>query len=182
MVVVMDSSVSGSRGARLRPVWRKGMTMTIGPVSTITLLVCKRLTPLVTIRHEPADALQAQGEALLNRDRRLHTVTRIPIPQPEPQWQPAIATHAQAQEHLFQIATPIFTMPIGRPGRSRGLRFVLIRPIEHNGGGVLMQPGRWDRIDLQGFEGDRAKHPVEIGGKQRIEDVPQAVIMECGPC
>src|SRR5215471_15182965 len=43
----MGSSVSGSRGARLQPVWRKGMTMTIGAVSTIILVVCKKLTPLV---------------------------------------------------------------------------------------------------------------------------------------
>src|SRR5215813_2693489 len=47
MVVVMDSSVPGSRGARLRPVWRKGMTMTIGPLRTIILVVCKKLTSLV---------------------------------------------------------------------------------------------------------------------------------------
>src|SRR5262249_34119349 len=44
----MGSSVSGSRGARWQPVWRKGMTMTIGAVSTIILVVCKKLTPLVT--------------------------------------------------------------------------------------------------------------------------------------
>src|SRR5262249_14428003 len=47
-IVIMGSSVSGSRGARLQPVWRKGMTMTIGAVSTIILVVCKKLTPLVS--------------------------------------------------------------------------------------------------------------------------------------
>ena len=94
------------------------------------------------------------------------------IPHPEPQRQPAIATHAQTEEHLFEIATSIFTMPIGRPGGSRERRFVLIRPIERNGRGVLMEPGRRNRIDLQGFEGNGAKHPVEIGGKQRVQDVP----------
>jgi len=45
-----------------------------------------------------------------------------------------------------------------------------------------MQPGRQDCIDLQSFEGDRAKHSVEISGKQRIEDVPQAVIIERSTC
>ena len=44
-----------------------------------------------------------------------------------------------------------------------------------------MQPGRRDGIDLSCFQGDRAKHPIEIGGKQGIEDVPQPVIIECGP-
>src|SRR5215510_6295072 len=46
-MVIMGSSVSGSRGARLQPVWRKGMTMTTGAVSTIILVVCRKLTPLV---------------------------------------------------------------------------------------------------------------------------------------
>ncbi len=45
-----------------------------------------------------------------------------------------------------------------------------------------MQPGCRNGIDLQCFERDRAKHPIEIGGKQRIEDVPQPVIMERGTC
>src|SRR5262245_38598988 len=119
-MVIMGFSVPG-RVSRCRPAWGKCMMSIIRLVSTIELLVCQRLTPLVT-------------------------------------------------------------MPIGRTGRTRGLRFVRIRPIEHNGGGGLMQPGRWNRISLQGFEGDRAKHPVEVGGKQGIEDVPQAVIMECGTC
>jgi hypothetical protein len=126
------------------------------------------------------DALQAQREALLNCHRRLDTVTRIPIPHPKSQRQPAIATHAETQEHLFEIATPIFTMSISRPGRSRSLRFVLIRPIERNRRGVLMEPRRGNGIDLQRLEGNGAKHLVEIGGKQRIQDVAQPVIIEGG--
>src|SRR6266851_5819564 len=42
----MGSSVHG-RVSRFRPAWRKGMTITIRSVSTIVLLVCKRLTPWV---------------------------------------------------------------------------------------------------------------------------------------
>src|SRR5438093_5404404 len=44
----MGSSVH-SRVSRFRPAWRKGMTITIRSVSTIVLLVCKKLTPLVTM-------------------------------------------------------------------------------------------------------------------------------------
>jgi hypothetical protein len=33
-------------------------------------------------------------------------------------------------------------------------------------------------IHLQGFECKSAKHPVEICGKQRIEDLAQPVVME----
>src|SRR5262249_32297197 len=43
-----------------------------------------------------------------------------------------------------------------------------------------MEPGSREGIDLQGVEGDRPKHAVEMRGKQRIEDLPQPVIMERG--
>jgi hypothetical protein len=71
-------------------------------------------------------------------------------------------------------------MPVGRPRSPRRLRFVLIGPIEYNRRRVLMQPRRRDGIDVQGFEGNRTQHRVEIGRTQRIEDMPQAVIMEGG--
>ncbi len=71
-------------------------------------------------------------------------------------------------------------MPVGRPGRPGGRRFILIRAIERNGRGVLMQPGRGDDIDLERFESDGTKDTVEIRGKQRIEDVPSTVIVERG--
>jgi hypothetical protein len=72
-------------------------------------------------------------------------------------------------------------MPISRPRRPWRLRCVLIGPIECNRGGVLGQPGRRYGIDSEGIEGDRTEHRVEIGRKQRIKDVPQAVIIEGGP-
>jgi hypothetical protein len=72
-------------------------------------------------------------------------------------------------------------MSISRPGRSWSLGGVRIHPVERNGRGVLMQPGRRDGLDLQGSQGDRAKPPIEIGGQQGIEDVPQPRIIECGP-
>jgi hypothetical protein len=68
-------------------------------------------------------------------------------------------------------------MPIGRARRSWGLRFVCIRPVERNGRRLLMQPGGRDRIDCQRFEGDHTQHLGEIGGKQRIEDVTQSIII-----
>src|SRR5215471_10016356 len=45
-MVIMGSSVPG-RVSYCRPAWRKGMISTIRLVSTIELLVCQRLTPLV---------------------------------------------------------------------------------------------------------------------------------------
>src|SRR5215467_11457888 len=52
--------------------------------------------------------------------------------------------------------------------------------IERLGGGILLQPWRRDGGDLQRFEGQGAKDLVEIGGKERIKDMPQAIIMEGG--
>src|SRR5262249_50747686 len=43
---------------------------------------------------------------------------------------------------------------------------------------ILMEPGGGNGIDLQSVEGDRTKYAVEIGRKQRLEDLPQPVIME----
>jgi len=70
----MGSSVSSSKDARLQPVWRKGMTMTRGPVSTTRLLDCKKLTPLISrlvtyIAMRPSAALPrwSYGSPLLGR-------------------------------------------------------------------------------------------------------------------
>ena len=71
-------------------------------------------------------------------------------------------------------------MPIGGTGRLWGLRLVLIRAIEGNGRRILVQPRGGDGIDLQRFQRDSAKHTVEIGRQQRIEDLPQPVIMQRG--
>jgi hypothetical protein len=73
---------------------------------------------------------------------------------------------------LFEVITTVFAMPVGRPRCPRRLRFVLIDPIEGYRRGILLQPGCRDGIDLQGVEGERTQHRVEIGRKQRIEDMP----------
>jgi len=41
-----------------------------------------------------------------------------------------------------------------------------------------MEPGGRDRIGLQRFQRDRPNNTVEMGGKQRIEDVPETVSVE----
>ena len=93
---------------------------------------------------------------------------------------PPSAAHAQTEEPLCESAPPIFTRPRGRAGRSRGLGGVRLRPREPNRRGGLRPPRRRERLDLPGFAGDRAPSPVEMGGTQRIEAVPQAVRMAGG--
>jgi len=45
-----------------------------------------------------------------------------------------------------------------------------------------MEPRRRKRRDLQGFEGNGAQHPVEMGGPQRVQDGPSPVSIEGGTC
>jgi hypothetical protein len=92
----------------------------------------------VTIGHNPAHTLAAQRQALLDCHRRFYTITAITIPQTKAHRDAAIAAHAEAEQHLFEIMAAVFARAIGRPGRPGRLRFVLIRSIGHNGRGVLM--------------------------------------------
>ena len=132
----------------------------------------------LAIRDDATHPLQTQGQTLLNGYGGFHTIAAVAIAHTDTQRYASIPTHPETEEHLFEIVPPVFAMPVSRPGGSQCLRFVLIRAIEHNRCGVLMQPRRRDAIDLQCFEGKSAKDAVEIGAKQRIEDVPQPVIME----
>ena len=109
-------------------------------------------------------------------------VTGIPIAKAHAQRE-ALTAHAETQEHLLEIIMPLFAVPIGRPRWDRpfaraGLLF--ISSVQGNRRGILMEPGSREGIDLQGVEGDRSKHAIEIHGKQRLEDLPQPVIVERG--
>ena len=41
-----------------------------------------------------------------------------------------------------------------------------------------MEPRCWDRIDLERPQGHSAKHPIEVCGKQGIEDLAQPIVMQ----
>ena len=89
--------------------------------------------------------------------------------------------HPETQAHLLEIITPIFVVPIGKTGRDRpfdGAGLLLRGPIQGASRRILMEPGGRDGLDVQGVERDRPKHAVEMRGKQRIEELPQPVIME----
>ena len=95
----------------------------------------------------------------------------------------AVTAHAETQEHVLAIITPIFAVPIRRTRRDgpcAPVGFLLIGPIEGERRRILGQPGRREGLDLQGVECDRPKHAVQIHRKQPIEDLPQPVIMERG--
>jgi len=78
---------------------------------------------------------------------------------------------------------PICAVPIGRPRWDKSFDWaglLLIGSVEGDRRRILMEPGGREGLDLQGVEGDRPKHAIEIHGKQRVEDLPQPVIMERG--
>src|SRR5215475_8342529 len=96
----------------------------------------------------PRTPSKPNARHLLNRQGRFDTVTAVAISQTDAEGQPTIPTHPETEEHLLEVVATIFAMPIRRVGGLGALRLVRIRPVEHNGRGVLMQPGRRDRIDL----------------------------------
>jgi hypothetical protein len=126
----------------------------------------------LTIRDNAPHSLQAQGQTLLNSLWNFHAIAAVAITHANPQRYAAIPTHPETEEHLLEIVPPVFAVPVGRPGSPWCLRCVLIGPIERNRRGVLMEPGRRNGIDFQRFKGEGAKHLVQIGGKQGIEDMP----------
>lgn len=68
-----------------------------------------------------------------------------------------------------------------RPPCARGIAGganVGIRPIEGDGGRVLMQPGYRNRRGPQSLERHGTKDLIEVRGKQRIENLSQARIMD----
>src|SRR3989454_1769029 len=142
----------------------------------------RALTIGLTVGHHAAYPVESEGQTCLNRYGGLGTVTGIPIAQAHAQRQ-AITAHAETQEHLLEIIMPIFAVPIGRPRWDKYFDWaglLLIGVVEGERRRILMEPWGHEGIDLQGVEGDRPKHAIEIHGKQRVEDLPQPVIMERG--
>lgn len=134
----------------------------------------------LTVRYNAAHPVEAERPTLLNGDGGLCAVAGIAIAHTEAERE-AITAHAETQKHLLEIITPIFAVPIGRPRWDRSFTQVgllLIGPIQGNRRRILMKPRGREGIDLQGVEGARPKHAVELRGKQRLEDLPQPVIME----
>jgi len=106
------------------------------------------------------------------------------IAHPEAEWE-ALTAHAETQQHLLEIITPIFAVPVSRPGRDRSfapVSLLLIGPIQGDRRRILMKPRGREGIDLQGVEGDSPKYAVEMCGTQRIENLPQPIIMERSAC
>src|SRR4030095_3910092 len=102
----------------------------------------------LAIGDDPMHPLQAQRQTLRNRQGCFDTITVVAIPYADTEGWSSITTHPETQEHLFEIVTPVFAMPVSGPGGSHRLWFVRIGSIEGNRRAVLMQPGSRDGVDL----------------------------------
>jgi hypothetical protein len=71
-----------------------------------------------TSRHTAAYSVKAKGQTFLNCYGGLGTVTGIPIAKAHAQRE-ALTAHAETQEYLLEIITPIFAVPIGRTRRDK---------------------------------------------------------------
>src|SRR5262249_44077285 len=134
----------------------------------------------LTVRDNAAHPVEAEGYTLLNGDGGLCAVTRIAIALPEAEWE-ALTAHAKTQEDLLEVIPPIFAVPISRPGWAKPRHradCLLIGPIQADRRRILMEPGGRESIDLQGVEGDSTKDAVELRGKQRLENLAEAVIVQ----
>src|SRR5262249_4982342 len=137
------------------------------------------------LRDDPTDPLQAPGQTLGNRPRPCYTIAAVAVADTAAPGDAAIPAHAKTEEPRFAIVPPVFARPVSRPRSPQRLRFVLIGPIAGKRGGALRPPRGRDGIDLQGLESHGTKLGVEMGRTQRIEAVPQPVIIAGGtgePC
>ncbi len=124
--------------------------------------------------------VKTEGHTLRDRHQGLCAVTGVAIAQAHTERQ-ALTADAETQEDLLEIITSIFAVPIGRPRRDKpcdraGL--LLIGSIQRDGRRILMEPRSRDSIDVQGVEGDGTKDAIELCGKQRLENLPEAVIVQ----
>ena len=120
-----------------------------------------------TVGHDAVHPVETKRHTFLDRHGSVCTVTRIASPQAHAEWE-ALTAHTETQEDLLAIITPLFALPLGRPGwdKPRHRADLLLRgAIQADRCGILLAPGCREGIDLQGVEGDRTKHAGELRGK-----------------
>lgn len=99
--------------------------------------------------------------------------------------------YSETQEHVCAILVSVFALPRGGAGwhwscglvRPQGccLWRLFIRTREGDGRGILVQPRGRNGRHLEGVQRSGAKHLVHLGRKERIEHLPQAVIVKRVP-
>ena len=127
-----------------------------------------------------AHAVEAKGQTLCKGDRRLRTVAGRAITH-APTEREALTAHPETQKDLLELLTPLFAMPIGRPGWEQPCdRTGLLRigPLQGERCRILLEPGGRDSLDVQGRECDGAQDALERCGTQRLQDLPQPRLMQ----
>jgi len=133
------------------------------------------------IRHNPTPPLHTSRQTFPKRARRFHTLTPLAIAHADASGEAPSPPHAEPAEHLCEIVPTVCALPVGWPRCPQGLRVLRRRPRARKGRGVRMHPGCQDGLPLQRSEGDGTIPPVQMGRKQRLEEVSQPIIMARGP-
>ena len=132
----------------------------------------------LTVGYHAMHPVEAARHTLLERHGGLWASTGMAIAQAHAERE-ALTVDAETQEHLREIIAPILAGPRGRLGRDQPCDWagrLRIGSIQSDGRRILMQPWCREGIDLQGVEGDGTKDAGEMRGKQRIENLSEAVI------
>ena len=142
----------------------------------------------LALRDNAAHPWQPQRQTCLYGDRRLCTIAGIALTAPAPEGEPTVAPDAQAQHHLLQCRGPIFVRALGRTGGNRGrLRVGLLGgrrcevfrgPRQGKCRRLLMEPQGREGLHLERFERAGPEHLVQVRRTQRIEQLPETVILQ----
>src|SRR5687767_5423276 len=92
--------------------------------------------------------------------------------------QATIATDPETQQHLLEVAAPVFAVAVGQTRSLDAHSTFVVGAIEGNRGGILMNPGCFNLIGLERAQGNGAEDWVEIGVKERIMALSQTRVME----
>src|SRR5215469_16739185 len=142
----------------------------------------------------PRAPLQSQGEPFLNSERRVCAIPGVPIAAPQAQGEPTVTTHRQTQHALRELWGAIFVIAVGRTRGHRCSLLLSLRvalgcrglwepcrgPRERHGRRILLHPQGWQSIDGKGLSREGAQDLVQVGGKQGVKNLPQAVSVERG--
>jgi hypothetical protein len=132
----------------------------------------------------PSGRPQARAPSRPTRCKRLgggHTSAAVALSPAEAHRDATRTADAEPALPLCASIVAVLARPRGRPGCPGRRRFVLLRPRERQGRGVLRPPGRGPGIARLGGEHDRVEATMELGGTQRSAAGVEPGRMACNP-
>jgi hypothetical protein len=106
------------------------------------------------------------------------------IAEPETEGETTVPPDAKAQPPLLEFRMPILVIARGRTGGNRSSRRDrrrwegVIGPVQGHCRRILMAPERREGIHVERFEGEGLEHLVQVWGKQRSEQLAEAISIQ----